>query len=257
MRALLDRQIDQLKRKQLVLSDDVVRDYDDASTPLIDRAFAQRRAGGSGMLTSAVGPELIDATGRPLRMYMQLSPGYMPMVGPNSGGQLRREGIGGIRGEGGLADVFNSNPGTVSELAFGWKRPGTDADLDYGKQDAVIRQKAADVDYEGLLQATKLKLFEKAGVKPGDLMANAPVGAEEGDFKRALTYMARSGYGAPDLVSGQQYARIGSDGELTPIQMFSTAPELTARLGIDVSNTDVLRAMAKERAQRHLGMITA
>ena len=223
------------ERPQGVITDDIA----DALLALVERAEEKTLARGGNGLSLPVGPKLIDSTGRPLQMKMKMDDS--PVYAPYDADAYTQDGIGIVTGDNGILDTLSNTP-LVKEVAFGWDAPNKRSGIAYERStDPAIRKQLADLDMASLLKDTQMQLMDRAGMSSGDLLSNNPVGLSDGNFKRAKSYMMQ-GYGAPDASSGQMFARIGGDGGLSPVQLYSADPDLMKNLGWANNNEAIKRA---------------
>ena len=226
------------ERPQEVITDDLA----DALLALVERAEEKTAVRGNTNLSLPVGPKLIDSTGRPLQMKMKMDD--TPVYAPYDADAYTQDGIGIVTGDDGILDTLSNTP-LVKEVAFGWDAPNKRSGISYDRSnDPAIRKQLADLDMASLLKETQLKLMDRAGMSSGDLLSNNPVGLSDGNFKRAKSYMAQ-GYGAPDASSGQMFARIGGDGGLSPVQLYSADPSLMDNLGWANNNNAIRKAQGQ------------
>jgi len=225
------------ERPQEVITDDIA----DALLALVEQSEERAmRKGGSG-LAIPVGPKLTDSTGRPLQMKMQIN--SSPMFTPSSANDYTRDGIGIVTGDSGTLDTLSHTP-IVNEISFGWDNPKKRYGMSFEQpNDSAIRRQLADLNMQSLLKDAQLELMNRTGMSSGDLLTNNPVGLSDGDFRRAKKYM-RQGYGAPDASSGQMFARIGGDGGLSPVQLYSADPGIMTNLGWANNNAAVRKAQS-------------
>ena len=223
------------ERPQGVITEDIA----DALLALVERAEEKTLAKGGNGLSLPVGPKLIDSTGRPLQMKMKMDDS--PVYAPYDADAYTQDGIGIVTGDNGILDTLSNTP-LVKEVAFGWDAPNKRNGIAYERStDPAIRKQLADLDMASLLKDTQMQLMDRAGMSSGDLLSNNPVGLSDGNFKRAKSYMAQ-GYGAPDASSGQMFARIGGDGGLSPVQLYSADPDLMKNLGWANNNEAIKKA---------------
>jgi hypothetical protein len=223
------------ERPQGVITDDIA----DALLALVEQGEERSRIKGSGGLVIPVGPKLTDSAGRPLQMKMKME--ETPVYAPYDADAYTQDGIGIVTGDSGILDTLSNTP-LVREVSFGWDDPKKRSGISFDRpNDSEVRKQMADLDYASLLKDAQLELMDRAGMGTGDLLANSPVGLSDGDFKRAKTYMMQ-GYGAPDASSGQMFARIGGDGGLSPVQLYSADPGLMSNLGWANNNGAVKKA---------------
>ena len=226
------------ERPQGVITDDIA----DALWLMADNQMQRADRTGGRALSMNVGPQLVDSTGRPLQMKMKIedAPIYAP---EDYGSRYTQDGIGIVTGGGGIMDALQNTP-LVKEVSFGWDDPKRRAGMSFDKTpDSVVRRQLADVGMSGLLKEAQQEIMGRAGMQSGDLLSANPVGLMDGDLKRATSYMAQ-GFGAPDASSGQMFARLGGDGSLSPVQLYSAEPELMNGLKWSIDNEKVRRAQA-------------
>ncbi len=77
-------------------------------------------------------------------------------------------------------------------------------------------------------------MMRKAGMGPGDVLYNNPIGTLNGDYRRAKTYM-RQGFGAP-TADNEQFARLDAMGRLVPIQPWNADQGLAKSMGWSMAN---------------------
>ena len=225
------------ERPQGVITDDIA----DALLALVERGEARSLVKGGSGLALPVGPKLTDSSGRPLQMKMKMED--TPVYAPYEADAYTRDGIGIITGDGGTMDTLSNTP-LVKEVSFGWDDPKKRSGISFDRpNDPAVRRQLADLDMASLLKDAQMKLMDRAGMSAGDLLANSPVGLSDGDFRRTKTYMMQ-GYGAPDASSGQMFGRIGGDGGLSPVQLYSADPALMSNLGWDNNNAAVRKAQS-------------
>lgn len=225
------------ERPQGVITDDIA----DALLALVEQGEERSRIKGSAGLAIPVGPKLTDSSGRPLQMKMKMED--TPVYAPYDADAYTQDGIGIVTGDSGIMDTLGNTP-LVKEVSFGWDDPKKRSGISFDRpNDPAVRKQLAELDMASLLKDAQLKLMDRAGMSAGDLLANSPVGLSDGDFRRAKTYMMQ-GYGAPDASSGQMFARIGGDGGLSPVQLYSADPTLLSNLGWSNNNAAVKRAQS-------------
>lgn len=225
------------ERPQGVITDDIA----DALLALVEQGEERSRIKGSAGLAIPVGPKLVDRSGRPLQMKMKMED--TPVYAPYDADAYTQDGIGIVTGDSGIMDTLSNTP-LVKEVSFGWDDPKKRSGISFDRpNDPAVKRQLADLDMASLLKDAQLKLMDRAGMSAGDLLANSPVGLSDGDFRRAKTYMMQ-GYGAPDASSGQMFARIGGDGGLSPVQLYSADPTLMSNLGWANNNAAVKRAQS-------------
>lgn len=225
------------ERPQGVITDDIA----DALLALVEQGEERSRIKGSAGLAIPVGPKLVDSSGRPLQMKMKMED--TPVYAPYDADAYTQDGIGIVTGDSGIMDTLGNTP-LVKEVSFGWDDPKKRSGISFDRpNDPAVRKQLAELDMASLLKDAQLKLMDRAGMSAGDLLANSPVGLSDGDFRRAKTYMMQ-GYGAPDASSGQMFARIGGDGGLSPVQLYSADPTLLSNLGWANNNAAVKRAQS-------------
>lgn len=223
------------ERPQGVMTDDIA----DALEALVEKGEERANRENFKRLAIPVGPKLKDSTGRPMQMKMEMA--HTPIYATFFAEGYRKDGIGIVTGDGGVWDSLNDTP-LVREIAFGWDDPKKRYGMSFDQtNDPAVRRQLADLNMQSLLKDAQLKLMDRAGMSSGDLLANSPVGLSDGDFRRTKTYMMQ-GYGAPDASSGQMFARIGGDGGLSPVQLYSADPALMSNLGWDNNNQAVRKA---------------
>ncbi len=223
------------ERPQGVITDDIA----DALLALVEQGEERSRIKGGKGLAIPVGPKLVDTSGRPLQMKMKME--ETPVYAPYDADAYTQDGIGIVTGESGILDTLSNTP-LVREVSFGWDDPKKRSGISFDRpNDPEVKRQLADLDMASLLKDAQMQLMDRAGMSSGDLLANSPVGLSEGDFKRAKTYMMQ-GYGAPDASSGQMFARIGGDGSLSPVQLYSADPALMNNLGWANNNAAVKKA---------------
>ena len=203
-----------------------------------------------------IGPVLKDSEGRNQQMIMLMEDGYIP-VNPS---QLSiRDAIGVIPGKSGTLSGMGFGTSRVSNMGFGWVDPGGPPGefnpVRYRpSRDPRLVEQIRDIDYATLLKEGQLELMDRVGLSADDLLQNQPVGASNGDFRRAKSYMMQ-GFGAVDKADGTQYARITGDGSLAPVQLFSPDPDIMESLNWTVNNEAVRRAQQKlEAGQTKTGL---
>jgi len=223
------------ERPQEVITDDIA----DALLALVERGEERSLVKGSSGLAIPVGPKLTDSSGRPLQMKMKMED--TPVYAPFDADSYTQDGIGIVTGDGGAIDTLSNTP-LVKEVSFGWDDPKKRSGISFDRpNDPAVKRQLAELDMASLLKDAQIKLMDRAGLSAGDLLANSPVGLSDGDFRRAKTYMMQ-GYGAPDASSGQMFGRIGGDGGLSPVQLYSADPGLLSNLGWDNNNAAVRKA---------------
>ena len=225
------------ERPQGVITDDIA----DALLALVEQSEERSRIKGGSGLAIPVGPKLSDSAGRPLQMKMKMEDG--PVYAPFDADAYTRDGIGIVTGDSGIIDILSSTP-LVKEVSFGWDDPKKRSGMSFDQpNDPAVRRQLADLNMQSLLKDAQLKLMDRSGMSSGDLLTNSPVGLSDGDFRRAKKYM-RQGYGAPDASSGQMFARIGGDGGLSPVQLYSADPGIMNDLGWANNNAAVRKAQS-------------
>lgn len=225
------------ERPQGVITDDIA----DALLALVEQSESRSKIKGGGGLVIPVGPKLTDSSGRPLQMKMKME--EAPVYAPFDADAYTRDGIGIVKGDSGIIDTLSNTP-LVKEVSFGWDDPKKRSGMSFDRpNDPAVRRQMADLDYASLLKDAQIKLMDRAGMSSGDLLSNNPVGLSDGDFRRAKTYMMQ-GYGAPDASSGQMFARIGGDGGLSPVQLYSADPGIVSNLGWANNNAAVRKAQS-------------
>ena len=225
------------ERPQGVITEDIA----DALLSLVEQGEERSRIKGGKGLAIPVGPKLTDSSGRPLQMKMKME--ETPIYAPYDADAYTQDGIGIVTGDNGILDTLSNTP-LVREVSFGWDAPNKRSGISFDRpNDPAVKRQLAELDMASLLKDAQLKLMDRAGMSAGDLLANSPVGLSEGDFKRAKTYMMQ-GYGAPDASSGQMFARIGGDGGLSPVQLYSADPGLMSNLGWANNNQAVRKAQS-------------
>lgn len=125
-----------------------------------------------------------------------------------------------------VEQLIDAPPQQSREVLFGWVDPGVDPDRPL-KMSYKPVPGAPPLAAE--LRQAQAVLMERAGMQRGDLLVNAPVGLNEGDYDRAIRYM-RAGYGPPTRL-GDQIARVGRGGELIPEMITNVHPGLARKLG--------------------------
>ena len=225
------------ERPQGVITDDIA----DALLALVEQGEERSSIKGGKGLAIPVGPKLVDSSGRPLQMRMKIEDA--PVYAPYDADAYTQDGIGIVTGNSGILDTLSNTP-LVKDISFGWDDPKKRSGMSFDRpNDQAIRRQMADLDYASLFKDAQLELMDRAGISSGDLLSNNPVGLSDGDFKRAKTYMMQ-GYGAPDASSGQMFARIGGDGGLSPVQLYSADPALMSNLGWENNNAAIKKAQS-------------
>ena len=225
------------ERPQGVITDDIA----DALLALVEKGEERSLIKGNSGLAIPVGPKLTDSSGRPLQMKMKMED--TPVYAPYDADAYTQDGIGIVTGDGGIMDTLGNTP-LVKEVSFGWDDPKKRSGISFDRpNDPAVKRQLAELDMASLLKDAQMKLMDGAGMSAGDLLANSPVGLSDGDFRRAKTYMMQ-GYGVPDASSGQMFGRIGGDGSLSPVQLYSADPALMSNLGWDNNNAAVRKAQS-------------
>ena len=225
------------ERRRGVITEDIA----DALLALDERGEERYLIKGGKGLAIPVGPKLTDSSGRPLQMRMKIEDA--PVYAPYDADAYTQDGIGIVTGESGILDTLGNTP-LVKDISFGWDDPKKRSGMSFDRpNDPAVRRQMADLDYASLLKDAQMQLMDRAGMSSGDLLSNNPVGLSDGDFRRAKTYMMQ-GYGAPDASSGQMFARIGGDGSLSPVQLYSADPALMSNLGWENNNAAVRKAQS-------------
>lgn len=225
------------ERPQGVITDDIA----DALLALVEQGEERSLIKGGKGLAIPVGPKLTDSSGRPLQMKMKME--EAPVFAPYDADAHTMDGVGIVTGDRGILDTLSNTP-LVREVSFGWDDPNKRSGISFDRpNDAEVRKQMADLDYASLLKDAQLDLMDRSGMGAGDLLSNSPVGLKDGDFRRAKTYMMQ-GYGAPDALSGQMFAKIGGDGGLSPVQLYSADPKLMSNLGWENNNAAIRKAQS-------------
>ncbi len=163
------------------------------------------------------------------QMALRLSPAQLTV--PATVQQAENFGVRAVPGQlDALADPVDA-PRHMLGVDFGWVNEG-DAlgDMSYGKARTPAGQKwVAKQQYARQLQAALPELMAQAGMRPGDVLYNNPIGTLNGDYSRAKTYM-RSGFGAP-TTDNEQFARLAANGQLVPVQPFMADQGIVRSLG--------------------------
>lgn len=163
------------------------------------------------------------------QMALRLSPAQLTV--PATVQQAENFGVRAVPGQlDALADPVDA-PRQMLGVDFGWVNEG-DAlgDMSYGKARTPEGRKwVAGQQYTRQLQAALPELMAQAGMRPGDVLYNNPIGTLNGDYKRAKRYMV-SGFGAP-TTDNEQFARLAANGQLVPIQPFMADQGIVRSLG--------------------------
>ena len=218
----------------------ITPDMADLLYVMADKQMEKSQLKGGKSIATNVGPQLVGPDGRPLQMKMKIedAPIYAP---EDDGSRYTSDNIGIVTGQGGAIDALENTP-LVKEISFGWADPKRRAGMSFDKtQDSSVRRQLADIGMADLLKQAQIDLMHKAGMQQGDLLSANPVGLMDGDFARAKSYMAQ-GFGVPDSSLGQQLARVGKDGELAPVQIYSAEPGIMEGLNWTINNEAVRRA---------------
>ena len=177
--------------------------------------------------------------------------------GPMSVHGAERWGIRSTPGQ--LQQAIDTGTTRMASTDFGWIRQGEDpdnpmAELIYGPPRRPENQLAARKQkLSQQIKARTPELMDAFGLKPGDLVYNTPVGTNNGDYTRALTYM-REGFGAPSY-DNQQFAMVTRTGGLEPWQPWGAHPGVGAQMGWNVPLTPAQQEqwearLANQMAQR-------
>ena len=163
------------------------------------------------------------------QMALRLSPAQLEV--PSSPESAAVFGIRGVPGQlESLADPVNA-PRHMLGVDFGWVYEGDALGrMTYRQPRTKEGQRwAATQNYRGKLRAALPELMQQAGMGPGDLLYNNPIGTLNGDYRRAKTYM-QSGFGAP-TTENEQFARVDNMGRLVPVQPFGADQGLVRSMG--------------------------
>ena len=163
------------------------------------------------------------------QMAMRLSPAQLSV--PDTAEQAARHGIRTVPGQlGALADPVDA-PRHMLGVDFGWVNEG-DALGSLSYHEPKTQQGLEFMRsqrYAGQLQEALPYLMAKAGMGPGDVLYNNPIGTLNGDYRRAKTYM-RQGFGAP-TADNEQFARLDAMGRLVPVQPWNADQGLVKSMG--------------------------
>ena len=182
---------------------------------------------------TTLGP-VIETSRGPVKMQLIMAEeGFSPLtarsltVFDNSViGQMGREGL--VEALGGA--------GQIRDVSFNMVDPGGVPIFQYEpiREAGARKQIQAAGGYTQPMMEALYRLIAEQGMRPGDILKATPIGMHSpsggGDMRRALTYM-NQGFGVPDIESGQMYARIGQDGRIEPVQLFSPSPTIAERIG--------------------------
>ena len=182
------------------------------------------------------------------QMAMRLHP--VQMTAPQSVQQAANFGVRVVPGQlDALSEQLNA-PRQMMGVDFGWVDEGRAlGEMDFTREMMTPEERAfvAKQRYAGQLRAALPELMQKAGMGPGDVLYNNPVGTPNGDYTRAKTYL-RYGFGAP-TADNEQFARLDAMGRPVPIQPFNADTGLVSSMGWTpaVTDDDIRQAQLREQ----------
>ena len=176
---------------------------------------------------------LIGEPYRGEQMAMRLSP--TSMNAPETVQQAANFGVRVVPGQ--LDELTDPNKGDVPRqmmgVDFGWVPEGDPLAYEMNYDDRMMtpeyRRFLHRQQYAAQLKAALPELMAQAGMRPGDVLYNNPVGTLNGDYTRAKTYV-RNGFGVP-TADNEQFARIDAMGKLVPIQPFNADVGMVRSMG--------------------------
>jgi hypothetical protein len=143
-------------------------------------------------------------------------------------------------------------PRQMMGVDFGWVPEGNmRGDMVYTRELTTpeAREHQKQQRYAQQLKAALPQLMEQAGMRPGDVLYNNPVGTLNGDYTRAKGYL-RYGFGAP-TADNEQFARLDAMGRPVAIQPFNADAGLVRSMGwTPAPNADADRQAQLEAAFR-------
>ena len=195
----------------------------DKDLDLVD-AIVSRLQMADGKIGTTVGDPYMGK-----QMAMRLSPTQLWV--PNTAEQAARYGIRTVPGE--LDNLANGDlrPSRLMGVDFGWVDEG-DAlgSISYAEPKTKAGMKfARSQKFPMQLQGVLDELLAKAGMGPGDVLYNNPIGTLTGDYRRAKTYL-KYGFGAPSA-DNEQFGQLDAMGRIVPIQPWNADQGLVRDLG--------------------------